>query len=150
IFLDIFRSFPIVDRTIGLYRVHERSAVFTDINRWKFRVTVFDRQQDVGEAGRTNLPTHRCLSNLVRWRNLLKPKRSFAVCNYSLREIKVNSNEVGRMLYQLQVPCSDVRGDQWIQRLRVTPQQERIEKWPEKNLIVQFGRFQIGAFDLRC
>src|ERR1700756_3824050 len=98
-FLDVLRSCPIVDRTVGLYRVYERSPVLTDINRWMFWVTIIDRHQGISEAGRANLPTHCCLWDLVRCRNLSKTKWSFAVLNDALRKIVVNSNEVDRILH---------------------------------------------------
>src|SRR5579864_8778260 len=97
-FLDILRSLAIVDRTVGLYRVYECSPVLTDINRWMIWVTIIDRHQGISEAGRANLPTHRCLWDLVRCGNFSKTKRRFAVLNYALREIVVNSDEVDRML----------------------------------------------------
>src|ERR1700751_1283596 len=102
-FLDILHSFPIIDRTVGLYRVYECSPVLTDINRRMIWVTIIDRHQGISEAGRANLPTHCGFRDLVRCGNLSKTKRSFAVLNYALREIVVNSNEVDRMPHQLEV-----------------------------------------------
>src|SRR5580704_12518835 len=97
-FLDIFRSFPVIDRTIRLHRVDEGGSIFSDVNRRNFWIPIFDRFQGISETGRPNFPTHRRLCDLLGWWDLSKSKRGVGVADNALGEIEVNANEVDWMV----------------------------------------------------